>query len=96
MNTVVPVLIVVILGAVVGMVIQRFSSSLWIGASVAAALATLLWIAGVYVFLRLTAPNELGPVLPRALLIVFAVAFFPALAVGWLARRAARREAGKC
>jgi hypothetical protein len=59
MHTVVPVTIVVSLGAGSGWFLRRWLSNLWIASLVAGALATLLWGLGMEVLFRPTAPDAI-------------------------------------
>ena len=64
-------------------------------ALLAAILASLSWIAGVYVLLALTAPRELeGPPQFLPLLYTFLTALAGATLAGWLRRQRAGHAAG--
>jgi hypothetical protein len=86
MSTVLPLTIIVALGALAGLFCHRKSSRFWAASSVAAAIATGLWVLGVYLVLWLSAPNELGPPLLGPILLTFVMALVPAALVGWLVR----------
>jgi hypothetical protein len=61
----------------------------------AAVLASLAWVAGVYVLLALTAPRELeGPPQFLPLLYTFLTAFAGAVLAGWMRRWSAGSVAG--
>ena len=74
MNTVLPIVIILILGCCSSLLIQRRLSSKWKSALVGAGIATLVWGGGVYLLLWLTAPNELGPPLFAPVLFTFLTA----------------------
>jgi len=81
MNTVVPIVIIIALGAFSGFVLRRFRWPFLIRAGMAALLACAIWSGGIYVMLALTAPSELGFPLPRPILMTFLTALVPALIV---------------
>ena len=86
-----PILIIIALGALCGAISHRLASRLWTAVPIATGVATLLWVAGVYLLLFLTAPNELCPPLPLPFLLTFATAFVPALTAALLRQRHASR-----
>jgi hypothetical protein len=53
-------LIVLTLGAVVGVVIHLLSRRFWKATVIAAAAAVLLWVGGCYLLFAFNAPSELG------------------------------------
>ena len=86
MNTVFPIMIIVTLGAAAGAVFHHRSSHFWLASLRAGLAAGIVWVAGVYLLLWLTAPNELVPPLPTLLLETYMTAFLPAILVGWAMR----------
>ena len=84
MNTVLPIMIILLLGGLSALVLHRLKWPFLLRSAAAALLATALWGCGVYLLLWLTAPSELGPPLPGALFMTFLVALAPTLLVGWL------------
>lgn len=89
MQTVAPVLMIVGLGGVAGLVGHRRWPYFWRVTTVAALVATVAWVIGVYLLLVLTAPGELGPPLLEPIVMTFVTAYIGALAAG-LALRATR------
>jgi hypothetical protein len=90
MNTVVPVMIVVVLGGLAGAALHRVRTHLLVVTVLATVLAAVVWVAGVYLLLWLTAPNELGPPMVRPILMTLAAAFPGALLGVWGMRRMIR------
>ena len=81
MNTIVPVAIVLSLGAGSGLILKRWPSNKWLASLAAAAIATVLWGVGVEILLALTAPHERGGQTHyEGILIVFLIAFIAARA----------------
>ncbi len=95
MNTVFPILIILILGGCSSLLIQRWISNMWLGIVAAAGIATLLWVGAVYVLLWLTAPGELGPPLFAPVLYAFLTALTSAAPVMWMIAKK-ERHANNC
>lgn len=75
MHTVVPVAIVVSLGAGSGWLLRRWLSNLWLASMAAGVLATVLWGLGMEVLFWLTCPDtDMGATHHEGILIVFLVA----------------------
>ena len=76
MNTIVPVTIVLSLGAGSGLILRHWLASRWTTSLLAGIAATALWGIGVEVLLALTAPHERGGKTHyEGILIVFLTAF---------------------
>ncbi len=85
MNTIVPVAIVLSLGAGSGLILRRWLSNIWITSIVAGVVATFLWGIGMEVLFKLTIPDkDMGETHYEGILIVFLVAFIASLVVLWL------------
>lgn len=79
MNTVFPVCLVVLLGVLSAVVVTRWVSTVWIAILVSAIGAMVLWGAGCYALLFLTAPQEAkGPILLWPVVQTFVTAGIPA------------------
>ena len=93
MNTVLPISIILGLGGLAGLILHRRGRSPWITSVIAAVIATLAWVGGVYLLFWVTvAPNEIGPPLLEPVLLTFGTAFVPALLVGYAMRLRSRGE----
>jgi len=95
MNTVVPVAIVVSLGAGSGWLLRRWLSNLWIASMAAGVLATILWGLGMELLFWLTCPEaDMGKTHYEGILIVFLVASTASFATLGLAQRAGCESRG--
>ena len=75
MHTVVPVIIVLSLGAGSGLALKRWLSNIWIASILAGIVATFLWGIGMEILFRLTIPDkDMGKTHYEGILIVFLVA----------------------
>jgi zinc transporter ZupT len=74
MNTLLPILIVAALAVATSVFFHRMTRHYWRATVLAAATASAAWVAGVYLLLVLTAPNELGPPLLLPILQTFGTA----------------------
>jgi hypothetical protein len=54
----------------------------WIATGVATLAASVIWIVGVYLYLAVAAPNELGPPLLQPILLIVGNALVAALLAG--------------
>jgi len=80
MNTIVPVTIVLSLGAGSGLILRHWLSNRWIASIVAGLAATILWGIGMEVLFQLTIPGkDMGKTHYEGILIVFLVAFIASL-----------------
>ncbi len=80
MNTIVPVAIVLSLGAGSGLILRRWLSNIWITSIVAGVVATFLWGIGMEVLFQLTIPDkDMGETHYEGILIVFLVTFIASL-----------------
>ena len=80
MNTVVPITIILSLGAGSGLILRRWLSNIWITSIVAGIVATFLWGIGMEVLFELTIPDkDMGETHYAGILIVFLVAFVASL-----------------
>ncbi len=80
MNTIIPVAIVLSLGAGSGLILRRWLSNRLIASIVAGVTATILWGVGMEVLFQLTIPDkDMGETHYEAILIVFLVAFIASL-----------------
>ncbi|MFA6239359.1 MAG: hypothetical protein WC655_00435 [Candidatus Hydrogenedentales bacterium] len=79
-----PITIIIALGAVFGLVSCKLVKDIWRAALLGALIATIAWLCGVNLLFLLTAPNELG--WPSLLPVLYALgtAFVPSLLVSWL------------
>jgi len=87
MNTIFPVMLCASLGALAGLVFHRVMRRFWLAAICAAILGSAVWIIGAYLFLLITAPNELGAPVLKPILFVFLTCSIPGLIVGIVIRR---------
>ena len=78
MNTIFPIFLILTLGCCSSLIMHRLRLNKWICAFAGAAIATILWGAGVHVLLLLTAPNELGPPLFVPMLLTYLTALISA------------------
>ncbi len=97
MHTVLPIMIIIALGALAAVVLRRLRTPFLVRSAAAALLATAVWVCGTGLLMWITAPNELlGPPLPAPVFKAFLTTLAPALLVGWLIRSKqadARRDA---
>jgi hypothetical protein len=84
MSTVVPIMIILGLGAGSAWVLRRRVRPGWLQALAGAGLATLIWLAGCYLLFVTTAPSELGPPELAPFVYVFLTALVPSALVAWL------------
>ena len=89
MNTVLPTMIIIVLGSFLGLAQHRLRWLLLFRSGAAALLATLVWVCGTYLLMWINAPDELGPPLAEPILVTFFVALVPALIVDRLIRQKA-------
>jgi hypothetical protein len=83
MSVILPILIVVSPGAIATLICHRMGFNHLLAAPLGAFTATVLWAAGVYALLFLTAPNELGAPLLGPVLSTFITALIGSiLAIG--------------
>lgn len=75
-------------GALAGWGCHRIWAGFWAASTAAAALATTVWIAGILILFWITAPNELGSLLPGPIFLTFLATLGSASVVGlWVRRR---------
>lgn len=86
MNTVLPIGTIIRLGALCAAGLNRFRWPLALRAGAAALAATLVWVAATCLMMWATAPNELGVLLSRPVLLTYLTALAPAVLVAWRAR----------
>ena len=80
MNTIVPVAIVLSLGAGSGLILRHWLSNRLITSIVAGLVATVLWGIGMEVLFRLTVPGkDMGKTHYEGILIIFLTAFIASL-----------------
>lgn len=79
-----PIAIVIALGAVFGLASCTMVRGTWRAGLLGALSATIAWLCGVNLLFLLTAPNELGLPLLRPVIYAFGTAFVPSLLVSWL------------
>jgi hypothetical protein len=74
MNTIVPLTIILSLGAGSGLILMRWLSNIWITSIMAGIVATFLWGIGMEVLFQLTIPDkDMGETHYEGILIVFLV-----------------------
>jgi hypothetical protein len=96
MNTLFPVMLVLLLGGMCGFFLRRLKWPFVLRSCAAALLATVVWCCGSYAYLLALDPREAaGPPIPKLVLLVFLIALLPAL---WAARAEppGRVQAGQC
>lgn len=80
MNTILPVAIVLSLGAGSGLILRRWLSNIWVTSIVAGIAATIMWGIGMEVLFQLTIPDkDMGKTHYEGILIVFVVASIASL-----------------
>lgn len=77
-----PIFICAGIGFAAGMVCHRIWQPFWVATFRATLAATVIWTVGVYVLLAVTAPNELGPPVPVAILQIALLTFVSAAGAG--------------
>jgi hypothetical protein len=75
-------LIVTLLGLGIGVCCHLRFRRFWVASLVATLAAAAIWIAGVYLFLALLAPSELGPLLLEPILLTAGNALIAAMLAG--------------
>ena len=75
-------LIVTLLGFASGAFCHTRFRRFWVASAVGALIAAVIWIAGVYLFLALLAPGELGPPLLEPILLIIGNALIAAILAG--------------
>ena len=82
MHTVVPIMIILSLGAGSGLILRHWLSNIWIASIVAGIVATFFWGIGMEVLFRLTIPDkDMGKTHYEGILIVFLVTSVASLVV---------------
>jgi len=80
-------LIVLILGAAIGICFHALWHRFWAASTVAAVIGTLVWVAGCCLLFLIAAPNELqGPLLLTPLLLTFGTALGGSVFAGCVVR----------
>ena len=84
MNTFLQIVLFFGLGAVAGFFCHRKPDAehIWGPSALAATIASVVWLGGVYVFLWFNAPNALGPPMLWSIIKIWFLSFFCAAAVG--------------
>lgn len=90
MNAILPIAIIILLGAFSGLALSRLKWPFLARGGAAALMATVAWCCGCYLFLGLFAPNELGLPLPKPIAMTFLTALGPALLVSWFVQARGR------
>lgn len=84
MNAIIPLMIVLVLGGISGYLLHRRTPHWWRASLIAAAIATVVWLLGIYLFLWIAAPSELGPPLLGIVAQTYVLALVPAYFSGFL------------
>lgn len=87
MQTVLPLSIIIVLGLASSAIVVKLVKSKYFAMISGACLATILWIAGSYTLIYLTAPKEAGDIKIMPIIYTFITAFLPSAALVFFTRR---------